>query len=264
MAIIGFQSIMFQTFGTYYRTAVADLRYQGIEVLMWRVLVKLFSPLVKLDLQILFDLDLTQAFQVKKAKLECTIEQASEADIDAILDMQMQRFAPDEVAQLGDGAELQYAQLLRLRATAHETYQKAMYAGEQCYVARVDGSIAHSNWLRVYGCAPLDTCALDLKPGEIYTTDGFTREVFRGQRLHEAVATHMLQVAKQLGYQRAYTITDLTKAGSRRGVNRIGWARRGSILYVSPRGLKRTWLVRLGGDLTPLFDHVRAGMTVER
>ena len=254
---------MFQTIGTYYRTAVADLRFQGVEVLLWRVLMKVFSPVAKLDLQILFDLDLTKPFEVKRSRIDCVISQASEDDIDDILDMQMQRLAPEEVAQLSDSAELQYATLVRLRATAHATYQTGMRAGERCYIARVDGVIAHSNWMRVHECAPVDTCSLDLKPGEIYTTDGFTRETYRGQRLHEAVATHMLHVAKQLGYQRAYTITDITKAGSRRGVNRIGWSRRGSILYVTPRGLKRTWLIRLGGDLTPLFDHARAAMVAD-
>lgn len=263
MAVVSLHAVMFQTIGSYYRTAVADLRYQGAEVLLWRVLMKVFSPLVKLDLQILFDLDLTQPFLVKHARIECVISQASEAEIDEILDMQMQRLSPEEVAQLSDAAELQYATLVRLRATAFETYRTGMHAGERCYIARVAGVVAHSNWMRVHECAAVDTCSLDLKPGEIYTTDGYTRESFRGQRLHEAVATHMLFAAKQLGYQRAYTITDITKAGSRRGVNRIGWSRRGSILYVTPRGLSRTWLIRLGGDLTPLFDHARAVMAGE-
>ena len=166
---------MFQTIGSYYRTAVADLRFQGVDVLLWRGLRKLFSPVIMLDLQILFDLDLTQPFEVKHSRIDCVISQAGEDDIDAILDMQMQRLAPEAVAQLSDPADLQYVLLLRQRATAHATYQTGMRAGERCYVARVGGVVAHSNWMRVHECAPLDTCPLVLKPGEIYTTDEIGR-----------------------------------------------------------------------------------------
>ena len=250
---------MFHTFRSYYRTAVSDLRFQGVEILMWRIMVKLLSPVLRVDIQILFDLDLTEPVPVRPAKIECEIRQTDAAELDEILDMQMQRLLPEQIAQLTDAQELQYAQLMRARAKAIDTYQKGLRAGERCYIARVDGIVAHSNWLRFHDCAPVDTCALDLKPGEIYTTDGFTREIYRGLKIHQAVATHMLRVAKEeRGCVRAYTITDITKGGSRRGVYRIGWRRRGTILYLTVRGLKRTWMVRLGGDLEPLFDHARA------
>ena len=124
--------------------------------------------------------------------------------------------------------------------------------------------VAHSNWLRFHDCAPFGTTSVYLGQGEIYTTDGFTMEAYRGLRLHEAVATHMLLVAKQRGCQRAYTITDLFKGGARRGVRRIGWKWRGTILYVTPRGFKRTWLFRLGGDLSPILDSARAAIESAR
>ncbi len=255
---------MFQNLRHYYRITVTDLRYQSVQVLLWRILVKLFSPVLKFDLQILFDLDLTQPVQVRQSKVACVITQAGEDAIDDILDMQMPRLSPEQTAQLSDADELQHARMLRVRAKAYDTYLRSMRAGEQCFVARVDGVIAHSNWICAYGCAPTEACSVHLKPGEIYSTDGFTREMYRGLRLHEAVATYMLDLHKQRGYQRAYTITDITKAGSRRGVKRIGWRRRGSILYLTPRHLKRTWLVRLDGDVTPLFTYAGAAMASER
>jgi len=260
MVGVSLQYFMFQTLSSYYRTALSDLHYQGVEVLLWRVVVKLLSPVLQVDMQILFDLDLGETAPNRPAKVACVITQAGEEEIDEILDMQMQRLSPEQTALLSNSGELQYAQLLRMRAKAYDTYRRQLRAGERCYVARVDGIMAHSNWVRFDDCAALDTCPVNLKPGEVYTTDGFTRESYRGLRLHEAVATHMLQVAQQRGCRRAYTITDLTKAGSRRGVHRIGWSRRGSILYITPRGLKRTWMVRLGGDLEPLFDNVRASV----
>ena len=100
-------------------------------MLFWRAVVKLFSPLVKLDLQILFELDLTQPIDPRPARVECSIEQATEADLDEILDMQMKLLPPEVVSQLSDEEELQYAQLLRARASARENFARAMRAGPQ-------------------------------------------------------------------------------------------------------------------------------------
>ena len=249
---------MIQRLRGYYQTAVADLRYQGPQVLLWRAVVKLFAPLLRLDLQILFEFDLRAPLEPRRARLECSIEQATEAELEDILDMQMKPLPPDAVSQLSDQGELQYAQLLRVRARAHDSFARAMRAGEICFIARVEGEIAHSNWIRFHDSGPVEGRPVDLTPGEVYTTDGFTAEHRRGMGLHEAVLTHMLRVAQQRGCHRAYTITDLTKAGSRRGVLRVGWQRRGQILYITPRGLGRTWLLRLGGDLEPMFRHARA------
>lgn len=253
-------SAMFQKLRGYYLTAVADLRFQGVEVLLWRVVVKLLSPVVRLDQQILFEFDLTGSLSTRKPKVDIVISQADPGDIDDILDMQMRLLTPQEVAELSDIDELHYAQLMRVRKNAYDEYAAAMRAGEECYVARENGAMVHSNWIRYHDNAPMGGRPVDLKPGEVYTTDAHTAESRRGLGIHEAVLMHLLQVAQRRGCHRAYTITDRTKAGSRRGVKRVGWQRRGSILYVSPRGLQRTWLVRLGGDLEPMFDRARASM----
>lgn len=250
---------MIQTLRSYYATAVADLRHQGVEVLLWRIFVKLMSPVARMDLQILFEIDLSQPLQVRAARIPCRVERAGEDDIDAILDMQMRRFTPEEEAALSDAQQVQYARLLRARANAHRSYQRQLRAGEQCYVARVDdGRIGHSNWTRFHDNDFDASCPVTLKPGEIYTTDAFTADEFRGKGLHEAVLTTMLAAAQQRGAVRAFTITDITKAGSRRGVQRVGWRRRGSIMHLSLRGVKRRWLLRVAGDLEPIFAHVRA------
>jgi GNAT superfamily N-acetyltransferase len=245
----------------YFHTAVADLRYQGVEVFLWRSFVKVVSPLVTIDLHILYDKDLTVPIEQRQAKVECSIGQASPADLDEIIEMQVPLPPPDVVDRLSDEQELQYAQLAQAQAKAKETFLHTMRAGELCFVARVDGIVAHSNWTRFHDCAPVEGRPVHLLPGEIYTTDGFTDERWRGMRVHEAVLTHMLRFAQGRGCHLAYTITDLTKAGSRRGLRRVGgWRRRGRILYITPRGLGRTWLVRFGGDVEPMFRHARESM----
>jgi len=248
---------MLTTLRGYLQTARDDLRYQGPEIFLWRVLVKTFSVLAKLDLQILFEIDLKEPITPRAARIECTIEKATEADLDEILDLQMQLPAPETLENLCDLEELAYAQRALAREKAKRSFALAMRAGEHCYVARVQGRIAHSNWIRFHDCRPVEGRPVELEPGEVYTTDAFTGDAWRGKGLHEAVLTHMLSIAQQRSCHHAYTITDLFKAGSRRGVRRIGWRQRGRLLYITPRRLRRTWMLRLAGDVEPMFRHAR-------
>lgn len=234
-------------------TALADLRYQSWQVLAWRCTVKLLSPLLELEGQILYDLDLKVPVKVLQAKLPCTIDLASEADIDGILAMQFTTLTPAEQAALGDRDQLRYARLARTRLALHQEYARRLRLGEQCFVARVDGAIAHSNWTRPYGRGTEENCQVVLEPGQVYLTDGHTVDHLRGQGLHLAVHTQMLHAAQQAGCHLAYTITDMTKAVSRRALKRVGWRRRGAVIYLKPRGLGRRILLKLGREVGPMF-----------
>jgi ribosomal protein S18 acetylase RimI-like enzyme len=249
---------MIQRLREYYRTGLEDIRYQGLSVLLWRSFVKLLSPLGQVHLQILYEIDLREPIEAFRARTDCTIEIASEADIDEILDVQVKLPPREVVAHLPDDDELRYAQLAAARAETRAGFLQAMRAGELCFVARVGREMVHTNWTRFHDCGLVHSRPVDLMPGEIYTTDGYTAAAWRGQRLHEAVLSHMLRYAQARGCHRAYTITDLTKAVSRRGLRRVGgWRRRGQILYISPRGAHRTWLLRVGGDLEPMFRYAQ-------
>jgi hypothetical protein len=249
---------MFQRLRGYYNTAISDLRYQGVEVLLWRAFVKLMSPIVRIDLHVLYENDLTLPIEQRRAKIDCTIATATPEEVDEIIDMQMAMPPPQLLQNLSDEQELMYAQVAQMRARAKETFLRTMRAGEACFVARVGGIVAHSNWTRYHDCGWIDGRPVDLQPGEIYTTDGFTDERWRGMRLHEAVLSHMLRDAQSRGCHLAYTITDMTKAASRRGLSRVGgWRRRGQLLYVTPRLFNRTFLFRFGGDVEPMMRHAR-------
>ena len=75
---------------------------------------------------------------------------------------------------------------------------------------------------------------------------------WRGKALHEAVNTHMLRFAKAQGCRLAYTITDYTNARPRRALLRIGWKYRGHHLFIGPRRVGRSWMLRLGGNVDPI------------
>ena len=248
---------MIQRLRRYARTARDSIRYEGPLILLWRIWVKLLSPVVNLDHQILFEIDLSVPVAQRAARVECVIEQASEADIDRIVASHYPEAPPAAGHDLSDAEEYEWSVYARQRAHLARTFRESalqwLRAGELCFVARVRGQIAHTNWIRFHGCGPVAQRPIRLLPTEVYTTEAHTGEAWRGLALHEAVLSHMLRHAKDRGCTRAYTITDLTKAGSRRGVLRVGWRQRGHHLFITANWLARTWVIPLGGDIEPIM-----------
>jgi len=242
----------------YSRIIRDSLRYEGLGVLAYRVLVKLLSPVVYVDHQILFEYDLAQPTQERQARVaNCVSGPATEEDLPSIVDSRIPPLPMVDETTLSDDDDYDRAVAERERAAFREHFRKTatdwMRAGETCFIARVGGELVHSNWMQFPWSNTGDERPIRLLPGEIYMTEGFTSEPWRGKGVHEVVNVTMLRHAKACGIQRAYTITDLTKAGSRRGIRRIGWRYRGHHLFVRPRGLRRTWIVRLGGDIEPIL-----------
>ena len=234
-----------------------SIRYEGVPILLWRALMRATSPLVIIDHQMLLEIDLTRPIEPRKARIDCVVEQATEADLEEITWGRFPDLAPVGDRELSDDEEYERAWYLRQRAQMGKSFLQStrewMRTGELCFVARVQGRIAHSNWLQFPGTGTPDQQPIRLLPNEVYTTEGFTVEHLRGLGLHEEVNVHMLQYAQSRGYTLAYTITDLVKAGARRGVLRVGWSRRGHHLFISSRRLERTWVIPLGGDVEPIM-----------
>jgi GNAT superfamily N-acetyltransferase len=244
-----------------------SLRYEGVPVLLYRTLKKAASPFVDVDHQILFEGDLTHPIEQRKARIDCVIEQATEQDLEEIAWSRFPDLMPVGDRELSDEEEYDRARYLRERATMGraflESIREWMRSGELCFVARVNGRIAHSNWLQLCGTGTPDQKPIHLLPNEVYTTEGFTVEEYRGLGLHEAVLSRMLRYAQERGCTHAYTITDLVKTRARRGLARVGmWSRRGHHLFVSSKRFDRTWIVPLGGNVDPimraLFDESHA------
>lgn len=236
----------------WYHTARDSILYEGVPILLWRVLVKLASPVAELHHQILFEHDLTQPIEQRAARIECHIEQATEADIERLVDQRLSRPAADG-QDLSDEDEFRRAWLERERSRQRDAYRRWFRAGELCFVARIGDELGHSNWIRFYETGPVPSRPVELAPREAYLIEGFTPDRWRGQRLHEAVHSFMLRYAQSRGYRLAFTITDLTKVGSRRGLARVGgWRIRGHHVLITPRRLGRSWMIRLKGDVSPI------------
>ena len=106
--------------------------------------------------------------------------------------------------------------------------------------------------MRFHGCGWAPHREIDPREGEVYMTEGYTVPEWRGKALHEAVNSYMLRFAQARGCRVALTITDYTNARPRRGVLRVGWKFRGHHLFIAPRRLGRTYMLRLGGDVQPI------------
>lgn len=243
----------------YWRTALSSVRYDGASIFLWRVIVKALAPVVTLDHQILFEIDLTRPIEPRQARVACRIDAATEADLESIADVPYPPVPAIDWAVLSDREEYEHLRYQRQRAFYRETFlanaRRWLRSGEMCFVARIDDEIAHSNWIRFDWCTPIKR-PIHLLPGEVYTTEAYTAEAWRGRALHEAVLSHMLRYAQSRGCTRAYTITDFTKAGSRRGVLRVGWTIRGYHLYVTPKWFDRMFIVQLGGNVEPILRYV--------
>jgi ribosomal protein S18 acetylase RimI-like enzyme len=244
---------MIQQLRHFCHVALEDIRHHDLHVLLWRIVMALLSPLFDLTMETLHDIDLTLPVEARRPRADCRIEPASEADLEEILDMQPKLCPAAARGELSDDEEYEQALQERSRASVRRGFIRAWRAGEMCFVARIDGKIAHSNWIRFHDCAPVESRPIALMPGEVYTTDAYTADNRRGLRLHEAVVSHMLRYARERGCRRGYTISFFCQTTARQGVRRVGWKRRGEILYVRPRGTDINKTLAVAGDLEPMF-----------
>ncbi|MCZ6890380.1 MAG: hypothetical protein O7H39_17970 [Gammaproteobacteria bacterium] len=240
-------------FESWYRKKIRDtLRYDGVLILFWKVLVKGLSPFCRLGMEILFEKDLTRPLKSSYARVDVLVGEATEADVDQLVALEFGTPIDDET-NLSDAEEFAEAVRAQMRACVTEEYLDAFRRGDKCFIGKVGDEIVHKNWTRFQWVQPIPGCEFSLQTGEeVFTSDAFTPEDWRGYGIHEFVNNEMLRSARQAGYRRAYTMTDITKTGSRRGVLRVGWERCGKLLYLIPRGLGKTFIIRLGGSLGPL------------
>jgi hypothetical protein len=233
----------------YLRIAIDTIRYDGLGIFLWRVLVKALSPFGGLAIQFVFEKDLRRPLTTIAPRIPIVIAIATAADIDDIVAVSL-GLQPNS----RPFTKAQVARLARARGELAHEIGRAISCGEKFFIARVGSEIVHVNSSRFRCMSSVPGYTGRLRPGEVYTTDAFTAHGWRGNRIHEAVLTEMLRQAKAAGCQTAYTVTDLIAAGSRRGIRRLDWRLRGTLAYFHPRGQARAFAVKLHGHIDPLID----------
>jgi len=236
----------------YTREAYAIWRDNGALVLLWRIMVKLVSPLGELSMEILYERDLTDEIAPLPARASVTVREASTADIDAILRLERLSVAGDEsgpeVVQTAGAAEV-----IEEAAFFRGLYEDRLERRESCFLGFVGAELAHVNWLCRQAAEAIPGYPIVLLPGEAYETDAFTARQWRRWGIHKFVHNEMLRQARAWGCHRAYTMANFARRRSRLGSLRLGYRLYGALLYFIPRGSEHIYIIRLRGRLDVLL-----------
>jgi GNAT superfamily N-acetyltransferase len=191
---------------------------------LFRVVAWVTRPLRRrVDLSYLYQFDLAEPVAEARAEIPVELVRATPEDVVAAADIADPGLRDKFLARLEDGMS--------------------------CFVAKVDGRVVAYNWTR-YRSGEDEGDEIHLGDGEIYTTDAFTAEAFRGRKIHSATLAYMLRVAKGEGYRHAYTMGSVLKLGSRKALPGVGWRLAGRVVRLHLG--RRFVVVRLSGSARPL------------
>lgn len=224
----------------YYKRSVDTLRYDGVHILLWRTLKMGLLPLGHLGFATLYEKDLSQPLAVIQAKVDVTINQAGEDDIDQLATLVARRYGPTE--------NLEWYSKCGIRDTILQRFRQ----GQRCFVGRIGTQIVHYNWIffRWEESVPGTGCFIHLKDDEALCNDTFTLEPWRGRAIHTASNSQMLLFLQQSGYRKAYTVASSSRS-ARKTLDRVAWEHSGTMLYFIPRGAQKAWIWRIQGTLAP-------------
>jgi GNAT superfamily N-acetyltransferase len=217
---------------------------------VWNILAKLVSPLGRLSVELLLRRDLKGPIPPISANVEVTIRPTAEGELDRVARL----YSRDPYLYLGDAPSAALnADTSESDPNALELYRERMRRGEKCFLALVGSEIAHVNWTCFQWGEAIAGRPLVLRAGQVYTTDAFTVEKYRGQNIHAAVLGEMLRYAQRAGCHTAYTVTRQDRRRSFRAFRQLGWHVIGRLLCFTPRWAETSWILRVSGCTDGFF-----------
>jgi hypothetical protein len=227
---------------------------------LWDLLVRLAAPLGALSIEVLLERDLTAPIAPIGAELDLSLREATDQDLDWITPL----YARDPYLYLGETDPASGKAVIAGKLAATEQYRARLRRGEKCFVASAGSEVAHVNWICFGWGEAIPGHPIVLRPGEVYTTDAFTIEKFRGRNVHAAVLGEMMRYAQRAGYRTAYTLTRTDRHSSFHALRELGWRVRGRLVCFVPRGARRAWVLRLSGRVDCLYRDPIAGGAAPR
>jgi hypothetical protein len=99
--------------------------------------------------------------------------------------------------------------------------------GDKCYVARVDGKLAHHSWVQTSGVHPITEAGISrtVAPGEFWIYHCHTADWARGHRLYPIALGRILCEHFQSGFKTAWIYTQDFNTVSQRGIERSQFQR---------------------------------------
>jgi hypothetical protein len=215
------------------KSSMAMLRSEGIRIFLWRMGIKCFSPLGRLEMVSYYRKDLTQPVEEYRAKADATFCRATESDMDQITRLLEELYGPKKDIVEKD----------------RNIFLNRFRNGDDCFVAKIGDRIINYNWI-IYGPnIQLDHYSIQLEDDEAFTDDAYTAEDWRGKGIHTAGLYEMLLFLQQSGYQRALTCVANYNKSSRKTHHRLGWDLCGTTLYFVPRGATKARIWQFKGPL---------------
>ncbi len=233
-------------FHWYRQLAVNTIRYEGLHVLLWRLMQYSLSPLGRLGMLSFCRKDLTQGLLDIRAKVVLTINRATEADIDQLTMLASSRYGPSQRRELFSERSI--------RETILDRFEHAA----TCFVARIGEEIVHYNWIFFHRHVwePGGPCLITMGNREALCDDGFTPEDWRGRAIHGAVNNAMLNFLQQSGFETAYTLVNSFNLSSKKALHKVGWDFFANFLYFTLRKSQKTFGLEVRGSIAP-FSVIR-------
>jgi len=223
----------------HFRRGIDTIRYEGLHILLWRMLKLGLSPLGELGIVSFCRKDLTQPLGETRAKVHLIVSQATQADIDQLAILVAKRYSPEWNRKLFATKGIQ------------ETIRDRFQQGAKCFVGRIGTEIAHYNWIFFHSRELWRGHSVHLSDGEALCDDGFTVREWRGKGIHGAVNNHMLLFLQQSGFRTAYTYVYTDYNSSQKALRRLGWDFYGTLLYFSPHQSDKVLRWQVRGPLDP-------------
>ena len=228
----------------YYDRTIETLRYQGFLSLFWRILKVCLSPLGFLDLRNFYQKDLTRPLRNVQAKVELTLNEATESDIEQLTALVSRRYGPVK--------DLEWYSQLGIRNTILKRFRQ----GPRCFVGRIGKQIVHYNWIFFHSQeSVLGTGRfIHLRDDEALMDDAYTPEEWRGKAIHTAVHNQMLCFLQQAGYRKVYTVASAANKSSQKTHHRLGWEFCGTMLLFITHEAKQTWVWPIRGTIDRFME----------
>jgi RimJ/RimL family protein N-acetyltransferase len=197
-----------------------------LQVGLFRALAQGLSRMGEAHVWLMFKKDLQQPLTPFQPKVPMAIELAEPSQMDELGTL----FHPDDLEEAAEAAE---------------AYRARFDVGAVCFVARVDGRIVAVDWLRVGAAVGIAEVPMVLQDDEVYGSDAYTAEAWRGRGIHPALNHAMLKYAQHRGYRIAYTTALADNASSLATLRRLGWTLSGTLLVYEPSWAqdRLKWLV---------------------
>src|ERR1700722_1422627 len=151
-----------------YNTVRDTLRFDGLDILLWKIFQRATSRLWTVEGQIWFRKDLRAPLSEVKARARIDIYEATVFDVPRLVALELEPFR-NVHPQL-------FTQELRSR---REIYAEDIRLGEKFFVASIGSEIVHLNWTHFITMRPAFGYPVRLGSSDVVTTGAFTAARWR-------------------------------------------------------------------------------------